>query len=172
MASVSGLPNSTEENRAWIFCDDANQATVRFRLLSVVGLGVEELRGGYDEDAVIPGDTYSGPGAPLGGYVWEVSGNRRLTFSVLVECARQDLTAHLFAERIRTRLRLPSSMAALRALELGLNSIGASTDRPYEHDGREISYATFDVVFNAADSATDAPVTTIEEPEFAVTVTE
>lgn len=171
---LSGVPGSDPENRSGGYCDDATQAQVTFRLTSIAGVAQDELRVEYDPDAVIEGDTYEpNPGNPserLGGVIYTSSGHRVLTYTVKVECHFQDVTAKLYSERIRTRLRLPSAQRELRALGLSIVSIGLTRDfSGSSFANREISTALFELVLNAVDAASDEAVTTIERAEATIT---
>ena len=55
---------------------DEGQVKVDFSVVSETPWGRDEERTVYDPDAVIEGDTYAGPGAPLGGVVYSVNGRR------------------------------------------------------------------------------------------------
>ncbi len=115
-------------------------------LLNVIasaGLGVDDTRwadpGGVD------------PPVPA------VSGNRRHTLSVQIETISQRAVgaARYTAERIRTRLRLPSSLDALHALGLAIVRLEPTTVLQYEHDERAYSRATLDVILAAVHEETD-----------------
>lgn len=67
------------------------------------------------------------------------------TLVVLVECLDQEVTAVEVSERIRTRLYRPASLAALRAVDCGLQLVGASQDLRTTYDKRVVSAASFDV---------------------------
>jgi hypothetical protein len=150
----------------------AKLAKMTFDLTSVTPLGRDEQRKTYNEDAVIVGDTYEpNPADPLerlGGIVHETGGNR--VWLVTVKCeafwGASAGTAHYHLERVRTRLNLPSVREALTLLGLARNSIGPSRQGDYDDDsGRRVSAQWFELKLNASDSATDAPVTTIEQAE-------
>lgn len=140
------------------------QARATIQILSVAGWGFDEWRRTYDPDAVIPGDTYSGPGAPLGGIIYEVKGTRAVTVQFMVECFDQTgAGAHVFLEQIRTRIGLPSIEETLNAAGFAYQTIKASHTADYDDEnGRRVDVALFEMVFNAFDTATDDPVTTIE----------
>ncbi len=150
----------------------AKLAKMTFELTSVTPLGRDEQRKTYDPDAVIAGDIYEpdpeNPSERLGGIVHETGGNR--VWLVTVKCeafvGAAAGTAHYHLERVRTRLNLPSVREALTLLGLARNSIGPSRQADYDDDsGRRVSVQWFELKLNAADSAADAPVTTIEKTE-------
>jgi hypothetical protein len=150
-----------------------SQARITWDVLGIEGIGWDEWRKTYDPDAVIPGDTYAGPGAPLGGIVYETTGNRGLRIQVKVECFDQSNghSAHPLLERVRTGRGLPTICDALAAVGLGWREISKSTTTDYKDDnGRQVSVALFEIVFNAADSAIDDPVGTLETFDMAVAV--
>lgn len=151
----------------------AKLAKMTFELTTVTTLGRDEQRKTYDPDAVITGDIYEpdpeNPAARLGGIVHETGGNR--VWLVTVKCeafwGAAAGTAHYHLERVRTWLNLPSVREALALLGLARNSISPSHMADYDDDsGRRVSVQWFELRLNAADSATDAPVTTIETAEF------
>lgn len=154
----------------------AKLAKMTFELTAITSLGRDEQRKTYDPNAVIAGDTYqpdpNDPDARLGGIIHETGGNR--VWLVTVKCeafwGAPAGCAHYHLERVRTRLNLPSVREAMASLGLARNSIGPSHMADYDDDsGRRVSVQWFELKLNAADSATDAPVTTIEtveDPEF------
>jgi hypothetical protein len=142
-----------------------DQARVTYDVISENTLGFDEWRDTYDPDVVIPGDTYTGPGAPLGGVITTVSGNRELVVQVKVECFEQsDGKGPMpIASAIRTRFGLPTIVEALTAAEIAQQMIRPTITTSYDDEnGRRVSVAMFEIVFNGADSADDDPVTTIE----------
>jgi hypothetical protein len=165
-------PTVDHENPDADTANVAKLAKMTFELTAVLGLGRDETRKTYDPDAVIAGDTYQpdplNPSARLGGVVHETGGNR--VWLVTIKCeafwGASAATAHYHLERVRTRLNLPSVRSALALLGLARNSIGPSHMADYDDDsGRRVSVQWFELKLNAADSATDAPVTTIEKTE-------
>ncbi len=169
LASLSGLHVGAvgPKDAGYRYPTPGEQARVDFDLISNVGLGLDELRRTYDPDAIIEGDTSgSGGAAATGGFIDTVTGDRVQTWQVKVQCGRQDATAHRYAERIRNGLGLPSSRRALRALGLGLQQpIGSTVSVPFTEGNRVISAVVFEFKTNSTGSATDTPVTTINEVE-------
>lgn len=146
-------------------------AKVTYDFISIGQWGFDEWRQRYDASAQIPGDTYepdpTHPDNRLGGVVIEATGVRQITVQVKVECFDQSngKGAWPILEKIRMRLSLPTVIDNLRSLAgLGIQTIGGSHAADYEDDNsRTVSVAFFEVIFNAADSAEDDPVTTIEQ---------
>jgi hypothetical protein len=165
--SLTGGAGASADSRAQEFPADDTQLNVSYRVTSIVGNGRDELTSVYDPDAVIPGDTYVPPtGPPLGGVVYTSRGQRVVTMTVKVECGFQaaGANAHYYAERIRTRIKLPSARRALKAMGLAINEILPSHDfAGSSFANREDSVSFLEVILNATDSAQDEPVTTIEQ---------
>jgi hypothetical protein len=164
--SLTGGAAAGADSTAQVFPADDTQLNVTYRVTSIVGNGRDELTSVYDPDAVIPGDTYAGPGAPLGGVVYTSRGQRVVTMTIKVECGFQaaGANAHYYAERIRTRIKLPSARRALKAMGLAINEILPSRDfAGSSFANREDSVSFLELVLNATDSASDEPVTTIEQ---------
>lgn len=152
----------------------AKLARITYNLTSISSLGRDEIRKAYDANAVIAGDTYEpdpeNPAVRLGGVVHETTGNRvwLLTIKCEASVGAPDGAVHYHIERVRTRLNLPSVREGLALLGLARNSIGPSRAADYVDDntGRTVAVQWFELKLNAADSATDAPVTTIETADF------
>lgn len=153
------------------------RARVTFEVLSGVGTHWDEFRTGYDPTVQIPGDTFvpdpTKPDVRLGGVIYETSGNRELTIQVKVESwdVSDGNAAQQYVERIRTRLYLPTITDAFTEAALAIQSISASQPANYDdEDGNSVSCALFEILFNAADSAQDDPITTIEilDPDFQI----
>lgn len=142
--------------------EDEGQVKIDFAIISEATWGRDELRQSYDPTAVIPGDTYSGPGAPLGGVVYAVNGNRELV--IQVACDRYNVSQPAFEtlRNIRDRLWLPSTRAACKALGIAVSKSGPILRIDAELDGRSVSRYTFEITANVMANASDAPVTTIE----------
>lgn len=141
---------------------DEGQVKIDFSIVSESTWGRDEERPAYDPSAQIPGDTYAGPGAPLGGVVYAVNGNRELVIEVTCDRFNQSQPAYETLQRVRDKLWLPSTRAACAAL-----GIAVSKSRPImrvdaELDGRAVSRYVFEIVANSMSNASDAPVTTIE----------
>lgn len=143
-------------------------AKLTYDVISIVGLGNDEARNTYDPDAVIEGDEYEpdpdDPEARLGGVIQSIHGNRLIT--VQVKCEQQAPNAagaFTYIERVRTRMVLPSVSEALEAKGLAVADMTAARPASYvDNNGRTVAVVYFEIVFNAADSASDDPVTTIE----------
>lgn len=183
-ATIAGLPANTQaEDQSFFFpqvgtgpITDANgapvttaansQAKLTWDILGIEGVGWDEWRKVYDPNAVIADDTFTGPGAPLGGVVYNTGGQRAMRVQVKVECFDQSggHSAHPILERVRTRLNLPTVLDALAAIDLGYREISKSTTLDYteQDSGRRVSVALFEIVFNASDTDADDPITTIE----------
>lgn len=145
-------------------------AKVEYMIVSTTGVGTDELRTEYDPDLVIPGDTYQpNPDAPLerlGGLVQSMHGNRLVTVQIKCECyASTGGGAFAFVERVRTRLGLPTITDRLEQAGFAVCEDRDARPADYEENGRTVSVAWFEVVFNAADRADDDPITTIENAE-------
>lgn len=143
-----------------------------FKVRTISRVGRDELRTEYDPDAEIDGDAYAGDDAPLGGVVYEATGQRRLMLEVKVECGQGTVMAWPFVERVRDRIQLPSTRAALDALGVAVARVGVTRDMNFSNAGRVVSAAVLEVELNAASSETDAPVTTIEDFEAETEVSE
>lgn len=180
--AIAGIPANTaqEDLQPFYFPQvDASHAAafarVDFQIVSIVGWGYDEWRSTYNPDEPIPGDTYAGPGAPLGSFHYVVTGPRYVTVQIKVEAfdPHDGNAAYVYLERIRTRLGLPSVEDSLRAVNLAYQTVGASHDLSYDDDnGRRVSAAAFEIVFNSSDFAQDDAVTTIEivdPPQLTVT---
>lgn len=142
---------------------------LEYEIVSIVGLGQDEQRNPYDADVLIPDDTYEpdpdDPAARLGAVLPTLHGNRIITLQVKAETqAPSAAGAWLYIERIRTRLNLPSFNDALEAVGLAINDQREARPFSYTDDsGRAVQVVIFELVLNAADSAQDDPVTTIEQ---------
>src|SRR5512146_900150 len=147
-------------------------ATPTYDIISIVGLGRDELRTYYDPDIDLTtsadGDTFEpdpdDPLARLGATVATVSGNRQVTvqFKCEVQAAAR-VDAFVYLERVRSRLGLPSVVDALDAAGFALAHVGAAHPADYRDDsGLTIKVGVFEIVLNAADCAVDDPTTTIE----------
>ena len=140
---------------------------IKFKLFGDRELMYDE-RGGYDPLVQPPGDTYSGPGAPLGSYVYTVSFQGQVTCSVRIETIDQtdDGTAFPAALKLARGLRLPSVSDSMQDLGLSIANIGDVRDLSYAENGRQKSAAQFDVLLNTSHEITDDPLTTIESFTF------
>lgn len=166
------LPAVGAADGAFRFASDVKQARVDWKIRSVAPVGTDELRPRYDPAAVIAGDT-SGPGGTpaTGGVIYESVGSRRYLFEIRVECGRQDVTGRAYAEAIRDRLPLPSSLRELRGLGLAFVRSGPVHDAgEYDQNGRAVSVYVLEITCTGASFAMDLPVTTIETVETTVDV--
>ncbi len=150
-----------------------SRALFKYEIVSIVGLGNDEIREEYDPELAIPGDTYQpNPAAPaerLGAKILSTMGNRVITIQVRCEVHAADPAGpHTYLERVRTRLFLPSSTDALEEVGLGVADVRDTRPGPDSRDdsGRTVSSAYFEVELNAWDCASDDPVTTIEQIAF------
>lgn len=124
-------------------------ASVKF--LSTVSLGIDELR--TAENAL--DDTLLDP---------TVTGHRVMTVSCQVKSIKANAPSHAFAlaERLRTRLRMPSTISAFKAAGMSLVDATSVIDLSYEDEnGRQIGLCGFDVRLNVAAAETDSTVGTI-----------
>lgn len=98
-----------------------------------------------------------------------VTGQRVMTLQVTVWAAVQPLarSARRYLERLRLRLRFPSTLDALAALELALVDTEALVQLDPAEDGRTVSQASLDVRLAYALDDDDEPIPTIERAEVA-----
>ncbi len=150
-----------------------SRALIKYQVISIVGLGNDEQREEYDPLLTIPGDTYQpNPAVPserLGGKVVSVMGNRVITIQVRCEVHAADPAGpHVYLERCRTRLMLPSSTDALEEVGLAVADVRETRPGPDARDdsGRTLRIGYFEVELNAWDCASDDPTTTIEQIAF------
>jgi hypothetical protein len=127
------------------------QAIASVKFISTSALGIDELRtaeNDLDEDMLDP----------------TVTGHRVMTVSCQVKSIRARAPSHAFAlaERLRTRLRMPTTKAAFKAAGIALADATSITDLSYEDEnGRVIGLAGFDVRLNVAAAETDSTLGTI-----------
>jgi hypothetical protein len=141
------------------------QATLDFDIISAFGVGRDEWRTRYDSTVFQPGDTYAGPGAPLGSVITESTGNRELHAQLRSECfiSLDADTPFDIVERCRTALRLPTVLDLLNSAGIAIQKIGETRCTEYDDDnGRRVKAAILEIIFNAADGIEDLPQTTIE----------
>ena len=141
---------------------DLGQVSLNFSIVSSSTWGRDELRTEYDPDAVIPGDTYAGPGAPLGGVVYSANGNRELLIQVTCDRFDQSAPAYETLQRVRDKLWLPSARAACHDLGIAVSKAGRILRIDADLDGRSVSRYVLEITANAMSNASDDPVTTIE----------
>jgi len=151
---------------------DTAQDQIEFAVISDVPYGDWELRQRYAADVPYPGDTYDGPGAPLGTIICEINQNKQITIQVTVSNAFQEVNAREQARAMADRLALPSALDELRAMGLALADVGEVRGPIPELDPnyKAVSKYAFEFVCNHMSYAIDAPQTTIETADFATTV--
>lgn len=123
------------------YVDAKTQATVYLHVRGEDDIGVDDRR---FNDLNLP--------APAATLEETANGHRRLRLEVRVESFRHDddRFAYQAATAMRTKLRFGANLAALRAVNLSLASIGDAQDvGQVEQDDRVVSVALFEVVLNA-----------------------
>lgn len=95
------------------------------------------------------------PSAPLTEMTPTTGGDRIAVLQFAVETTANWTGADVAANRARTMLRAPSSLAALRAVGLALATVGPTTRAPYTADGRRVARSLFEVRLNAVDEQAD-----------------
>lgn len=145
------------------------QAKITYDYISIAGWGYDEWRTRYDATIQIPGDTYepdpAHPDLRLGGVITTNTGVRALTVQIKVECfdSSDGKAAWPILEKVRTRMGLPTVIDALAEAGIAIQTIGASHPAEYDDaNGRRVSVAFFEIVFNGSDAEDDDPATTIE----------
>ncbi len=120
--------------------------------LAPTALGVDDVR-------------WADVGDPATGVQATVVGQRELTLQVSVWSPQQTLgsSARVYLERLRTRLRWPSTKETLRDLGLALVRIETVVDVDPVEDGRVRSMSTMDVRIAYGASETDAEIPYIED---------
>jgi hypothetical protein len=133
-----------------------NRVLVLLSWVSGAGVGVDETR--YED---------SGATAPAANMVPVLTGARVAVLQVAVETLSQAPdapNARALCERLRDRLRRPSSLAALKAANLGLIDAQVITVADAKRDQRFNARAVVEVRFNATsfDRDADGAVSSIE----------
>lgn len=144
---------------------DNKQDSLTYDILSVSGIGTDELRTRYDAAVLQPGDTYTGPGSPLGSVISEKTGQREMHVQIKCESfvAVDGGGPFPAIERIRTAIGLPSVLDLLNAAGLAIQGCEDTISTTYDDDnGRAVNVAILEIVFNCADGVEDIPQTTIE----------
>jgi hypothetical protein len=133
------------------------------RVTSVPALGVDETRYTFTDDAAPAPDVFP-----------EQTGNRTPVLSVKVDSYDNNARtrARAILERIRTRLRRPSSRAALAKIDTSIATIGTVFAVGRVEDNREYSRAAMDVVLNAAICDADVPFGSIKTIEVSGEITD
>jgi|GEM_PF-6952571 len=145
-ASLTGVPRTCcqWQNEPRV---QHNGSLVLLRHVSEVSVGVDAVDYAFAANA-----------DPLLEMTPTVSGNRVLVVQIDVEVHNQlpGVNAHALVSRARTRLRWPSTLAALEALGLALVGAEQVVVTDYEDDnGRMISRRSMDVRFNAVATEVD-----------------
>lgn len=141
---------------------DEGQVKLDFSIVSERPWGRDELRTEYDPSVHPAGDTYAGPGAPLGSVIYSANGNREFTIEITCDRFNQSQPAFETIQRIRDKLWLPSARAECAALGIAVSKSGPIMRVDAELDGRSVSRYVLEVTANSMSNASDAPVTTIE----------
>lgn len=125
--------------------------------LGELGLGVDEIT--YTEGPTTDAPTEVTP---------TVYGLREATFQVSVWSPSQQLeqSARFYTSRLRTRLRSPSAREDLRALGLGLVSIGESIPADAAQASRDRSGSALEIVLSFGTAEVDGAVPFIERARF------
>lgn len=129
------------------FKDDARAnvvtkgTSVDLSWVSDVGVGQDEIRYEEDDAAAIPDPNLT----PV------QMGNRLMVLQVGIETwdQRATVNAHTLANRLRGRVKLPSSLAALAAANVALVDIGGAINANYNSDGRIVSRRVIEIRLNA-----------------------
>lgn len=139
-----------------------------YDIISIVGLGNDEQRIEYHPEILPTDDTYVAPGETvptLGSSITKVCGNRTIKVQVKAEThAPSAAGAWLYIERIRTKLGLPSFGDALEDAGFAIaNYTDARPTKYKDASGRTVNVVYLELEINAADTASDDPITTIEQ---------
>lgn len=115
--------------------------------VSIEGRGTDEVLWAYD------------PAAPTSAtdFTPELVGQRVAVLQVAIEShdQRPGHTARRIAETIRSGFSMPSAVAALKAVDLGLASVGQTIAADYKSDDRFVSRSIVEVRLNAVSRITD-----------------
>lgn len=141
---------------------DEGQVKLDFSIVSERPWGRDEIRTEYDPNTHPAGDTYAGPGAPLGSVIYSANGNREVVIEITCDRFNQSQPAFETLQRIRDKLWLPSARAECTALGIAISKSGPIMRIDAELDGRAVSRYVLEVTANSMSNASDAPVTTIE----------
>jgi hypothetical protein len=101
----------------------------------------------------------------LGSSITKSCGNRTIKVQVKAEThAPSAAGAWQYIERIRTKLGLPTFVETLEAAGFALAGYTDARPTNYEDaNGRRVNVVFLELDINAADSAADDPITTIEQ---------
>lgn len=147
-------------------CDWAGQprrqhtsARIELDVLGGRGIGIDDR--GWANVSEVPS---GGGSAEVTGVRARVEGVRELTLQIQVWSPTQTLatTARRYLGEIRTRLRLPSTLAALKAFGLAIVTLEDVVPLDPPEDGRRVSRAAMDVRLAYTAFANDEPVPFIE----------
>lgn len=141
---------------------DEGQVKLDFSIVSETPVGRDELRTEYDPAVHPAGDTYAGPGAPLGSVIYSANGNRDLVIEVTCDRFNQSQPAYETLQRVRDKLWLPSARAECTALGIAISGSRPILRVDAELDGRSVSRYILEITANSMSNASDDPVTTIE----------
>lgn len=139
-----------------------NGTLVLLSWVSIVTRGIEDQR--Y-EVADVP--------IPESNLTPQTIGLRSATLQISIETLDQRPgapNAVALAERFRSRVRKPSSLALLEEMNLGLINVGAARKADYKVDQRWISRQLVEVGFNATAFETDTAITSIERAKVTSTI--
>lgn len=125
-----------------------NAPRVRHNGVLVLLSWVSATKVGTDDAAWV----YEANADPLLEMTPEVMGPRTLTLQVSCEChdQRPGFTARAVLEHFRDRVRTPSSVALLAAMNVGLVQATNITTADYRVDGRVVSRTLMEVILNAS----------------------
>lgn len=156
-AIAAAVAATTGANALDVFWRGSDRATglkdypqIELVASSLVHAGVDEIRKSYSA-------------TPTPGRVVNHVGNRRLTVSIRIynDDGAVGRNALALADQLRTRLRRPSVLAALRTADVSLARILGTVDglEVDDGDGRLVSLSITDVLFLVAERDTDTPDT-------------
>ncbi len=126
------------------FKNEANRVTkgqaVDLSWVSDVSVGVDEVR--LELDDTVP--------APYANLTPVQLGNRKVSLQVSIETSdqRPAVNARSLFERMRGRMRLPQSLAALAAANIGLVGVGSAINADYNAEGRMFSRVVCEIAMN------------------------
>jgi len=167
-----GGPAIGEQDTEWTMPGDVELAELSWRMISDLPNGQADQKITYDPLTIPEGDTYTGPGAPLGSVIYQSGQQRRLTFEVQAKSQTSDPVARTYLSKIAQKIVLPSSRDALRELGLALQGTPRMHDAgslPNE-DGRMVRVWALEFVCNGTTNVTDDPISTIETFETTFTI--
>jgi hypothetical protein len=124
-----------------------NGQLIRLSWLSMPTVGTDETRYENDGSVLVPDPNLTPAVVSLS----------RATLQVEVECNDNRATGHAFkiARQILNRVRRPSSLEALRAVNLGLAGTTGPIQADYTADDHNVSRAIIEFAFNASNFDVD-----------------